>query len=310
MISSANKATADPSLPERQERVRRFWGLFPALAIIGVFMVIPMGIVAVYSFLRANSYGGVFPEFSVAAYRQFFFELNLDDSLLFNPAYLYIFGRSILLALVSTLLCMVISFPVAYYMARQPEDRKNTLVMLVTIPFWTNLLIRTYCWILILRDNGVINNTLMGLGILNQPIPMLYTNFAILVGLVYTFLPFMILPMYSTLEKLDVKLFEAAHDLYATRWQLLRRVVIPLAMPGIVAGFVLVFIPALGAFVAPDLLGGGKNLMIGSLIQLQFSSSRNWPFGAAASLILLALVLIALMIYARTPAAKAGRGLF
>jgi spermidine/putrescine transport system permease protein len=310
MISSANKATADPSLPERQERVRRFWGLFPALAIIGVFMVIPMGIVAVYSFLRANSYGGVFPEFSVAAYRQFFFELDLDDSLLFNPAYLYIFGRSILLALVSTALCMVISFPVAYYMARQPESRKNILVMLVTIPFWTNLLIRTYCWILILRDNGVINNTLLSLGILNEPIPMLYTNFAILVGLVYTFLPFMILPMYSTLEKLDVKLFEAAHDLYATRWQLLRRIVIPLAMPGIVAGFVLVFIPALGAFVAPDLLGGGKNLMIGSLIQLQFSSSRNWPFGAAASLILLALVLISLMIYARTPAAKAGRGLF
>lgn len=310
MISSASKTTSDPSLPERQERVRRFWGLLPALAIIGVFMVIPMGIVAVYSFLKANSYGGVFPEFSVAAYRQFFFELDLDDSLLFNPAYLYIFGRSILLALVSTLICMTISFPVAYYMARQPENRKNILVMLVTIPFWTNLLIRTYCWILILRDNGVINNTLLGLGILNEPIPMLYTNFAILVGLVYTFLPFMILPMYSTLEKLDVKLFEAAHDLYATRWQLLRRVVIPLSMPGIVAGFVLVFIPALGAFVAPDLLGGGKNLMIGSLIQLQFSSSRNWPFGAAASLILLALVLISLMLYARTPAAKAGRGLF
>jgi spermidine/putrescine transport system permease protein len=310
MINSTNKFVSDPSLPERQERVRRFWGLFPALAIIGVFMLVPMGIVAVYSFLRANSYGGVFPEFSIAAYRQFFFELDLDDSLLFNPAYLYIFGRSILLALVSTVLCMLISFPVAYYMARQPENRKNILVMLVTIPFWTNLLIRTYCWILILRDNGVINNTLMGLGVLNQPIPMLYTNFAILVGLVYTFLPFMILPMYSTLEKLDVKLFEAAHDLYATRWQLLRRVVIPLSMPGIVAGFVLVFIPALGAFVAPDLLGGGKNLMIGSLIQLQFSSSRNWPFGAAASLILLALVLISLMIYARTPAAKAGRGLF
>jgi spermidine/putrescine transport system permease protein len=308
MISSAQKS--DPAIPERQERARRFWGLFPALAVIGVFMVIPMGIVAVYSFLRANSYGGVFPEFSVAAYRQFFFELDLDDSLLFNPGYLYIFGRSILLALVSTLLCMVISFPVAYYMARQSEHRKNTLVMLVTIPFWTNLLIRTYCWILILRDNGVINNALLGIGILKQPIPMLYTNFAILVGLIYTFLPFMILPMYSNLEKLDIKLFEAAHDLYATRWQLLRRIVVPLAMPGIVAGFVLVFIPALGAFVAPDLLGGGKNLMIGSLIQLQFSSSRNWPFGSAASLILLALVLIALMLYARTPAAKAGRGLF
>jgi spermidine/putrescine transport system permease protein len=310
MTSSANKSISDTTIPEREERARRFWGLFPALAIIGVFMVVPMLIVVVYSFLKKDSSGGVEAIFSLAAYQQFLFELDLDDSLIFNPGYLYIFARSIFLALVSTLLCMVISFPVAYYMARQSEARKNLLVMLVTIPFWTNLLIRTYCWILILRDNGIINNFLLNTGLLAKPIPMLYSNFAILVGLVYTFLPFMILPMYATLEKLDSKLFEAAHDLYAGRWQLLRRIVLPLAMPGVVAGFILVFIPALGAFLAPDLLGGGKNLMIGSLIQLQFSSSRNWPFGSAAALILLILVLISLMIYARTPAAKAGRGLF
>lgn len=308
MINAAQSNKVTPL--ERKERTQRFWGLLPAMAFIGIFMLIPLGIMAVYSFLEASPYGGVENRFSIAAYRQFLFELDLDDSLIFNPSYLYIFWRSILLAFVTMVLCVIIGFPIAYYIARQPETRKNVLVMLVTIPFWTNLLIRTYCWILILRDNGVINNFLLSTGIIQNPIIMLYTNFAVLVGLVYTFLPFMILPLYSTLEKLDVKLLEAAHDLYANRRQLLRRIVIPLSMPGIVAGCVLVFIPALGAFLAPDLLGGGKNLMIGSLIQLQFGSSRNWPFGAAASLILLALVLISLMIYARSSAAKAGKGLF
>jgi spermidine/putrescine transport system permease protein len=295
---------------ERSEQRGRFWGLLPAMAIIGIFMVIPMGIVAVYSFLEADSTGGVEAQFSAGAYQQFLFELDLDDSLIFNPGYLRIFGRSFLFALVCTVLCLLIAFPIAYYMSRQPPERKNMLVMLVTIPFWTNLLIRTYCWILLLRDNGIINNVLVATGIVKEPIMVLYTPVAILIGLVYTFLPFMILPMYSTLEKLDIKLLEAAHDLYANRRKMLRRVVIPLAMPGIVAGCLLVFIPALGAFLAPDLLGGGKNLMIGSLIQLQFSSSRNWPFGSAASLILLAIVILALMVYARTPAGKSGKGLF
>jgi spermidine/putrescine transport system permease protein len=295
---------------ERKERNQRFWGLLPAMLIIGIFMVIPMGIVAVYSFLEADSTGGVESQFSLDAYQQFLFELDLDDSLIFNAGYLRIFGRSFLLAFVCTILCLLIGFPVAYYMSRQPAEQKNMLVMLVTIPFWTNLLIRTYCWVLLLRDNGIFNNFLLATGIIKEPIQVLYTSTAILIGLVYTFLPFMILPMYATLEKLDGKLLEAAHDLYANRRQLLRRVVIPLSMPGIVAGCILVFIPALGAFLAPDLLGGGKNLMIGSLIQLQFSSSRNWPFGSAASLILLVVVMLALILYSRTPSGKAGKGLF
>jgi spermidine/putrescine transport system permease protein len=306
MISPITKQTP----LERKETRQRFFGLLPAMLIIGIFMVIPMGIVAVYSFLEADSTGGVEAQFSLGAYQQFLFELDLDDNLVFNPGYLYIFGRSFWLAFVCTVLCLIIAFPVAYYMSRQPAQRKNLFVMLVTIPFWTNLLIRTYCWILLLRDNGLFNNFLLATGIIKEPIQVLYTPTAVLIGLVYTFLPFMILPMYSTLEKLDGKLLEAAHDLYANRRQLLRRVVIPLAMPGIVAGCILVFIPALGAFLAPDLLGGGKNLMIGSLIQLQFSSSRNWPFGAAASLILLATVMLALIIYSRTPSGKSGRGLF
>lgn len=194
---------------------------------------------------------------------------------------------------------MLIGFPVAYYMALQPPRRQTLLVFLVTIPFWTNLLIRTYCWILLLRDGGVINSTLIGAGVLDAPVRLLYTNFAILLGLVYIYVPFMILPIYSSLARLDLRLVEAAHDLYAPRWAALRHVVVPLAMPGILAGSVLVFIPSIGNFIAPELLGGGQNLMIGNLIQLQFSSARDWPFGSAAALILLAAVLLVLTLIAR-----------
>ncbi len=283
---------------------RRLLGLGPALAIIGAFMLLPMGLVLVYSFLKANPYGGVQPLFSTAAYVQFLFELDLDDSLIFNSAYLSIFARSTFLALVATLFALLVGFPVAYYMATQPPARRNLLVFLVTIPFWTNLLIRTYCWILLLRDTGLINNTLIAFGIIDEPIKLLYTDGAILLGLVYTYVPFMILPIYASLEQLDMRLIEAAHDLYANRRQVMRRIVIPLALPGIIAGCLLVLIPSLGAFIAPDLLGGGKKLMIGSLIQLQFSSSRNWPFGSAVALILMAVVLIALTLYARGPARR------
>jgi len=143
-------------------------------------------------------------------------------------------------------------------MAMQPAKRKNLLVFLVTIPFWTNLLIRTFCWILMLRDNGIINNILMGVGLTSEPLSLLYTNGAILIGLVYTYIPFMVLPVYATVDKFDLRLLEAAHDLYANRRQLMRWVILPLAMPGIIAGSLLVFVPSLGAFIAPNLLGGGK----------------------------------------------------
>lgn len=288
---------------------RRLLGLGPALAIVIGFMLVPMGLVLVYSFLKASPYGGVQPIFSLEAYVQFLFDRDLDDSLIFNDAYLVIFARSAVLALLAMLLSLLVSFPVAYYMAMQPPDRRNLLVFLVTIPFWTNLLIRTYCWILILRDTGLINNALLGIGLIDEPITLLYTDGAILLGLVYTYVPFMVLPIYASLEKLDVRLIEAAHDLYADRVQAMRRIVIPLATPGIIAGCILVFIPALGAFIAPDLLGGGKRLMIGSLIQLQFASSRNWPFGSATALILMAVVLAALIFYALGPARRNQGGL-
>ncbi len=277
-------------------------GLGPALGAIIIFMVIPIFIIAVYSFLEANPYGGVRSNGSLEAYIQFFFERDLDDNLVFNKAYLMIFWRSFLLAGLTTVLCLLVGFPAAYYIAMLSPARRHLLVFLVTIPFWTNLLIRTFCWILILRDTGIINNILIESGFIDKPVTLLYTNGAILLGLVYTYIPFMVLPVYATVEKLDLRLFEAAHDLYANRRQIMGWIVLPLALPGIIAGSLLVFIPSLGAFIAPNLLGGGKKLMIGSLIQLQFASSRNWPFGSAAALILMAIVLLAMMIYVLGPA--------
>ena len=272
-------------------------GLGPAIGVIFFFMIIPIGIISVYSLLEANPYGGVKPHLSFDAYIQFLFERDFDGNVIFNNAYLIIFWRSLSLAALTTVLCLLVGFPTAYYMAMQPPSRRYLLVFLVTIPFWTNLLIRTFCWILILRDNGLINNFLVSAGLIKNPIKLLYTNGAILLGMTYSYIPFMVLPIYSTVEKLDRGLFEAAHDLYANRRQLFRWVILPLAMPGIVAGSILVFIPSLGAFISPDLLGGGKKLMLGKLIQLQFTSSRNWPFGSAVALILMAVVLIAMMIY-------------
>jgi len=288
--------------------IRRALGLGPVLGIIIVFMIIPICIIAVYSFLEANPYGGVRPHMTLDAYIQFLFERDFDDNLVLNTAYLMIFWRSFVLAVATTLLCLVIGFPAAYFIAMQSPKKRNLLVFLVTIPFWTNLLIRTFCWILMLRDNGIVNNILMGLGLTTEPLTLLYTNGAILVGLIYTYIPFMVLPLYATIEKFDLRLLEAAHDLYANRRQLMRWVILPLAMPGIIAGSLLVFIPSLGAFIAPNLLGGGKKLMIGSMIQLQFASSRNWPFGSAAAIILMGCVLIAMMVYALGPARKINIG--
>ncbi len=170
---------------------------------------------------------------------------------------------------------------------------------MVTLPFWTNLLVRNYAWILLLRDYGTINNTLMWLGVIDEPLALLHTQTAVAIGLTYSFLPFMVLPIYASLEKLDFRLVEASFDLYAGRWQTLKRVILPLALPGIAAGCILVFVPSLGSYVTPELLGGGKTLMIGNLIGLQFGAARNWPFGAALGLFLLALVLLSLWAYSR-----------
>jgi len=269
---------------------RRWLGLAPSVIIIFVFMVLPILLLAVYSFKPADSYGGVEPGFSLDAWTQLFFDRDLDDKLIFDPVYLQIIWRSIVLAAIGTTLSFLVGFPVAWYIVQQPAQRRDILLLLVTIPFWTNLLIRAYSWILIMGKDGMIEQPLLALGLIDESLGMMYTNTATGVGLVYSYIPLMILPIYASLEKLDFGLIEAAHDLYANRLTVIRRIVIPLCAPGIIAGCILVFVLSLGDFISPSILGGGKKMMLSNLIQFQFSSARNWPFGGALTVLLLLIV--------------------
>jgi len=279
----------------------RVLALLPLWIVIGIFMIGPLLVMAVVSLMESNVYGGVHLKFSLSGYRQILFDTNLFDEIEFNPAYIIIIGRSFILALAATFISLLIGFPAAYYIARQSDRTKNILIFLVTIPFWTNLLIRTFAWIIILGKGGVIESSFSFFGLLDpkDSLNLMYTNGAILIGLVYSYLPLMVLPIYASMEKMDVRLLEAATDLYSSRVQLIRKIILPLSMPGIIGGSILVFVPCLGAFIAPDLLGGGKKLLLGSLIQFQFSYARNWPFGAAMAMFLLALVIMVLVFNAR-----------
>ena len=286
----------------RREAIRnRLLLLAPAVGIIACVGLLPLTLTMIYSFLEPGTYGGVTWKFSLGAYEQFLFERDLfDETLLtFNPSYVLIFARSIMLAIVATVGTLLVGYPTAYFIATRPRETRNLWLFLITLPFWTNLLIRTYAMLLIIRDEGLINAILTGSGVVSHPVGILYTDFAVFLGLVYSFLPFMVLPLYASLEKLDFRLVEAAYDLYATRLRVLWRVIIPATRPGIVAGCILVFIPSLGAYITPELLGGGKKLMIGNMIALQFGTARNWPFGSAAALILMMLVVIMLVVMMR-----------
>lgn len=277
--------------------------LWPALAMILLFMVVPVTIMAVYSFLEPATYGGVVWKFSTAGYQQILFERDfLTDKLVFSPDYVLILWRSVLQAAVATVLCLIISVPTAYFIATRPERSKAIWIYLITIPYWVNLLIRTIALLFILRDDGPVNASLMAVGLVDGPLPLSYNSFAIGLGLVYSFLPFMVLPLYSAFERFDFNLLEAAYDLYASRRVAFFRIVLPVMRPGLVAGGLLVFIPAIGSYLAPDILGGGKTLMVGNLIGTQFQGARNWPFGAALSMILLTLTLIVLIWMARRAA--------
>lgn len=270
----------------------------PAMLVLLVFLVLPLGIMFAVSVQAPGDYGGVkWGQHTLEAYINFLWERDLDDSLVFNTDYLGIFQRSFWLSILTTAGCLLIGFPTALYLALQDERRRNMLLFLVTVPFWTNLLVRVYAWILLLRNGGLIDEGLHKLGFSEAAIGLLYTDNAVIIGLLYTYLPFMVLPIYTSLEKMDWRLVEAAFDLGANRWKALKRIIIPLAMPGIVAGCILVFIPSLGNYIIPELLGGGKSLMIGNLIQLQFGTAHNWPFGAALSFALLAFVLAAMLVY-------------
>lgn len=259
--------------------------LSPSILWLALFFVGPILIVIIYSFARRAPYGGTEFVFGIWNYIQSF-----------NPLYLSIYWRSFWIAAVTTLICLLIGYPIAYYIALKADARwKSVLLILVVLPFWTSFLIRTYAWILILRTEGLLNSLFINIGLIDAPLKMLYTEWAVLAGLIYGELPFMILPLYATIEKFDKKLLEASMDLGADRFSTFVNVTLPLTKVGIITGTVLVFIPSLGAFVTPDLLGGAKSIMIGNLIQNQFIQ-RNQPFGSALSLLLTAIVLILLWI--------------
>ncbi|MES2915901.1 MAG: ABC transporter permease [Pseudomonadota bacterium] len=279
--------------------------LLPTWIAIGVFLVLPVALMAVYSVLTKEFRGGVDWQFSLAAYDQFFLNRGLfgDEPPVLEWTYIAIFLRSIWQALLATVFCLLIGFPTAWFIATRPAASRGIWLFLITIPYWVNLLIRTVSLKFLIRDNGPLNEALIGIGLIDSPLPLVNTNLAVQLGLFYSYLPFMVLPIYAAVERYNFALSEAAADLYASRWVTLREIVLPIVRPGIVAGCLLVFIPSLGAFLAPDLLGGAKTFMIGSLIDEQFKGSLgNWPFGAAVSMILMTLVMIALLVYARSAA--------
>jgi len=279
----------------------------PALLIIFVAALGPLFVMLAYSFMAKGDYGDVkFGEFSLDGWFSVFLQKDLfDDTVTLADAHLSIFWRSVRLSVVTTLVTLLFGFPTAYFIATRPRRSRDIWVFLVTIPFWTNLLIRTFAIQEVIRNEGIINTALIATGLVDQPIQMLYTDGAILFGMVYVYLPLMVLPLYASMERLDFRLVEAGYDLYAGRFAVLRRIIVPLVRPGIVAGSILVFIPSLGAYVTPRVLGGGKNMMLGNLIELQFGAGRNWPLGAAISITLLAIVMFALLVYVRN-AARSG----
>ncbi len=260
--------------------------LFPGTIWLLIFLIVPLVIVLIYSFLERGTYGGVIWQFSLDNYQR-----------LAQGIYWGIFWRSLFLALITTIMCLLIGYPLAYFIATIRLPWRNLLLMLVIIPFWTNFLVRTYAWIVLLRTEGVFNIVLQSLQIVDEPLTLLFTPFAVTIGLVYGYLPFMILPLYATIERFNFSLLEAAQDLGANDLRSFFRVVLPLTMRGIIAGCLLVFIPAFGAFITPDILGGAKTVMVGNLIQNQFLKARNWPFGSALSIALMMIVLIPVIIY-------------
>ncbi|MEM7441541.1 MAG: ABC transporter permease [Pseudomonadota bacterium] len=283
----------------------RAWLMAPSWLIIGFFLVLPVLLMLVYSFLTKEFRGGVIWDPTLAAYDQFLFDRGLfgDDPPKLQWAYIQIFARSIAQAAGATVFCLIIGFPTAFFIATRADNAKVIWLFLVTVPYWVNLLIRTVSMKFLIRDNGPLNEGLMALGLIDAPFQLINTNFAVQLGLFYSYLPFMVLPIYAAVERYNFALSEAASDLYAPKWTILRRILIPVVMPGVIAGCILVFVPSLGAFLAPDLLGGAKTFMIGSLIDEQFKGSAgNWPFGAAASMILLSMVLVVLTLYARSQA--------
>ncbi|MCW5798684.1 MAG: hypothetical protein LZF60_80125 [Nitrospira sp.] len=276
-----------------QDSCRSCWLAAPGLLWLALFFLVPLGLVFTISFASRGTYGGIVWEFTWANY--------VD---LLHPLYGKILAQSLWYATLTTAICFLLGFPLAYVIARSPARWQPVLLLLVMLPFWTNFLVRTYAWMILLRHDGLTNNVLLALGLITEPLELLYTPTAVVIGLVYGYLPFMVLPLYVAVERLDPVLVEAAWDLYASRWAVLTRVVMPLTMPGIVGGCILVFIPSIGSFITPDLLGGARSMMIGNLIQHEYLVVRDWPLGSAVSFVLMAIVMAAVVLYYR----QASRG--
>jgi spermidine/putrescine transport system permease protein len=288
--------TTAPVTPElekaaiRAESRRGFLISLPAAFYLVLFFAIPLVLVFVYSFATRSSTGQtVLADWNLESYQR-----------LFSSDVLAIFLRSFVLATVTTLICLVFSYPFSFYIATRTPRVRNVMLIFVMIPFWSNFLVRTYAWRVLLSSDGPVSQVSQALG--GEPIRLLFTNSAVLIGLVYGFMPFMVLPLYAALERMDWRLVEAARDLYADGWTAFRKVTFPLSMPGVIAGSILVFIPSLGTYVTPALLGGAKTVGIGDYIVSQFLAARNWPFGSALSFGVMFVMLLATIYYFRAGA--------
>ena len=269
--------------------------LAPVTLFLGVFFLMPLLIIAVFSVLTPGLYGGVEWAFYPWNYGRIF---GWADGILeiFEPIYLQILSRSLGFAALTVVLCLILCYPVAFWVSRLPPRWRLFFLFLITLPFFSSLIVRLYAWLLILKPSGLLNSTLIGIGLISEPLEILYTPAAVVLGMVYIMVPFMFLPLYSAVDNLDRALVEASMDLGATRIQTFLKVILPQTLPGILGGAVIVFIPSVGNFVVPDVLGGAKGLMIGNLVEQQFLSARNWPFGSALSMIVMAVVLTVLLI--------------
>jgi spermidine/putrescine transport system permease protein len=272
----------------------------PALILLFLAASGPLIVMFVYAFLTPGEYGNVVWDFSLDGWVSILFSRDIfTGEIGLQDAHLTIFWRSVWLSFVTTALTFAIGFPTAWFIATRPAKSRAMWLFLITIPFWTNLLIRTFAINEVIRIDGVLNSALLSLGIITEPLRIIYTDTAVLIGMAYVYLPLMVLPLFAAIDRFDMRLLEAGYDLYAGRWQVLRRIILPITRPGIVAGSILVFVPSLGAYVTPRILGGGKNMMIGNFIELQFTQGRNWPLGAALSVTLLVIVMVALLFYVR-----------
>jgi spermidine/putrescine transport system permease protein len=267
--------------------------LSPSAFWLLLFTLIPMGIVVYYSFLTRGPWGTVVYEFTLDSYGQ-----------ILDPLFLKIFARSMKLAVMTVGICLMAGYMIAYWIAFYGGKHKNFLLFLVILPFWTSYLVRIYAWIALLSDHGLVNNFLIGVHIVDTPLPLLHNEVSVLIGLVYTYLPFMILPLYASLERLDPSILEAASDLGATAGERFFKITLPLTKGGMLSGSVLVFTPAIGEFLIPELLGGAKAMMIGKFIALKFTGLRHWPLGSTYSLLLLTMTLILIYLYMRLGGGK------